>query len=241
MTQSAITSALNGKAASSHTHSYLPLTGGTVTGQTIFTNDNPIRFVYGSTYGFIMRHDGNNIYFMPTLQNNPYGSWDADKFSYMRLADGRFSFRNDSNDSTCANGFPVITTMGTLQVSSIQGTSTSLSIASRSGGDTFSNHTIKYTSSDIRLKKNIKETSITDALGILNRIKLHQYDWKDPELGHQDIGFIADELETIDPLLVFGGGYIDEEHTQMNIKGVETFYLIGYIVKAIQELSNKLN
>ena len=46
---------------------------------------------------------------------------------------------------------------------------------------------------------------------------------------------IADELEIIDKNLTFGGGY--DEYGDMNIKGVDSFYLQGYEIKAIQELS----
>ena len=65
---------------------------------------------------------------------------------------------------------------------------------------------------------------------------MHSFDWKDEKNGHQKIGFIADELEKLDTRLSIGGGY--DEDGAMNIKSVDTFYLQGYEIKAIQELYN---
>lgn len=87
--------------------------------------------------------------------------------------------------------------------------------------------------SDIRLKKNI-ENSETNALETVNRMKVRQFDWK--KGGHQNIGFVADELEKIDPNLALGGGY--GENGEMDIKQINSPYLLNYAVKAIQELSD---
>jgi hypothetical protein len=89
-------------------------------------------------------------------------------------------------------------------------------------------------SSDIRLKTNVTNTEVIDALSTIDKIKMRAFDWRNNKLGHQKIGFIADELDQIDERLSIGGGY-DEEGT-MNVKSVDTFYLQGYEVKAIQEL-----
>lgn len=93
--------------------------------------------------------------------------------------------------------------------------------------------------SDIRLKENI-ENSETDALETVNRMKVRQFDWKEQMGGwHQDIGFVADELEEIDPNLALGGGY--DENGEMDIKQINSPYLLNYAIKAIQELSAKVN
>lgn len=72
-----------------------------------------------------------------------------------------------------------------------------LGIRAKWGGASFSTDYL-YTDgqvSDIRLKENI-ESSETDALEIVNRMKVRQFDWKERMGGwHQDIGFVADELE----------------------------------------------
>jgi hypothetical protein len=55
---------------------------------------------------------------------------------------------------------------------------------------------------------------------------------------HQECGFVADELEKLDPNLSIGGGY--DEDGSMNEKSVNDFYLLGYLTKAVQELSAKV-
>lgn len=92
--------------------------------------------------------------------------------------------------------------------------------------------------SDIRLKENIKNSE-TDALETVNRMKVRQFDWKEQMGGwHQDIGFVADELEKIDPNLALGGGY--DENGEMDVKQINSPYLLNYAIKAIQELSAKI-
>ena len=97
---------------------------------------------------------------------------------------------------------------------------------------------IALTSSDIRLKDDIKDTTIKDALSVINNIKLRSFKWKNTGK-EQKIGFIADELEELDPKLANGGGY-DEDGT-MCVKSVDTFYLLGYLTKAVQELSDRID
>lgn len=116
-----------------------------------------------------------------------------------------------------------------------------LGIRAQWGGAGFSTDYL-YTSgqvSDIRLKENI-ENSETDALETVNRMKVRQFDWKEQMGGwHQNIGFVADELEEIDPNLALGGGY--DENGEMDIKQINSPYLLNYAIKAIQELSAKVN
>lgn len=110
-----------------------------------------------------------------------------------------------------------------------------LKVNGRWGSSSWETHGFKSNYSDIRLKTNISNSNIK-ALDIINSIKIRQFDWmRSGE--HQDIGFIADELETLDKHFTFGGGY--EEDGSMNIKSVDSLYLQGYEVKAIQELSQE--
>ena len=115
-----------------------------------------------------------------------------------------------------------------------------LGIRAKWGGASFSTDYL-YTDgqvSDIRLKENI-ESSETDALETVNRMKVRQFDWKERMGGwHQNIGFVADELEEIDPNLALGGGY--DENGDMDIKQINSPYLLNYAIKAIQELSAKV-
>ena len=92
-------------------------------------------------------------------------------------------------------------------------------------------------SSDIRLKENVKDCEIK-ALPFIQKIRMRQFDWKENGL-HQDCGFIADELEQLDENLSIGGGY--EEDGTMNEKSVNDFYLLGYMVKAMQEMQAEID
>lgn len=90
--------------------------------------------------------------------------------------------------------------------------------------------------SDIRLKENIKDSEV-NALELVNWMQVRQFDWK--KGGHQNIGFVADELEKIDPKLALGGGY--DENGEMDVKQINTPYLLNYAIKAIQELNAKVD
>lgn len=116
-----------------------------------------------------------------------------------------------------------------------------LGIRAKWGGSGFSTDYLYTTSqvSDIRLKENI-ENSETDALETINQMKVRQFDWKERMGGwHQNIGFVADELEEIDPNLALGGGY--DKNGEMDIKQINSPYLLNYAIKAIQELSAKVD
>lgn len=116
-----------------------------------------------------------------------------------------------------------------------------LGIRAKWGGSGFSTDYLYTTSqvSDIRLKENVKNSE-TDALETVNRMKVRQFDWKERMGGwHQNIGFVADELEEIDPNLALGGGY--DENGEMDIKQINSPYLLNYAIKAIQELSAKVD
>lgn len=116
-----------------------------------------------------------------------------------------------------------------------------LGVKAQWGGSSYETHYIysNLAVSDIRLKENI-ENSETDALETVNRMKVRQFDWKERMGGwHQDIGFVADELEEIDPNLALGGGY--DENGEMDIKQINSQYLLNYAIKAIQELSAKVD
>ena len=100
--------------------------------------------------------------------------------------------------------------------------------------------TLATSSSDVRLKENIKPSKVS-GLDLINKIELKQFDWKaEAREGapHWKIGMIADELEELDENLTFGGG--ENEDGSMNVKGIETTCIISYLVKAVQELSQEI-
>ena len=96
-----------------------------------------------------------------------------------------------------------------------------------------------YSTSDIKLKENIK--SITNGLEIINKLKPVQYNWnkKAKELNTNktdktDVGLIAQQLENILPELVHGV-YNDE------YKSIDYIKLIPYLIVSIQELTKEIN
>jgi len=109
-----------------------------------------------------------------------------------------------------------------------------ISVNGKWGSSSFASHTITSASSDIRLKDNVKDTKIDNALDVINQIKVRTFDWKETD-EHQSIGFIADELEQIDDRFTVGGGY-EEDGTPI-YKSIDTLYMNGYLVKAMQEMT----
>lgn len=96
----------------------------------------------------------------------------------------------------------------------------------------FTNATFTGSSSDIRLKRDVKDSSV-NALSKIMKMQIREFNWKQTGI-HQELGCVADELELIDPLLTVGGGY-DDDGT-MNIKSIDTLLLSEYAIKGIQEL-----
>lgn len=90
--------------------------------------------------------------------------------------------------------------------------------------------------SDVRLKKNIKNTDIS-ALPIINQMKVRQFDWKETGV-HQQLGLVADELDKFDPLLTVGGGY--EADGSMYVKQIDRLLLTEYAIKGIQEQQDEI-
>lgn len=90
--------------------------------------------------------------------------------------------------------------------------------------------------SDVRLKENFAECSI-NAIDAVLKMPVCSFDWKESGI-HQPLGLVADEIEKIDPLLVSGGGY--NEDGSINAKQIDRLLLTEYAIKAIQELSAKV-
>lgn len=91
-------------------------------------------------------------------------------------------------------------------------------------------------SSDKRLKKNIVDTRYR-ALDTIERINFKEFDWiktdKRIPKKHTKIGIIADELQLINPELVY------EDKSKEKIKYIDDFRLLNVTAKAVQELSQK--
>lgn len=119
------------------------------------------------------------------------------------------------------------------RVAFLQGASgNKISIRAQYGKSAFSSATFTASSSDIRLKEDVKDSSV-NALSKIMQMQIREFNWKQTGV-HQELGCVADELELIDPLLTVGGGY-DDDGT-MNIKSIDTLLLSEYAIKGIQEL-----
>lgn len=91
--------------------------------------------------------------------------------------------------------------------------------------------------SDIRLKDNLRETEVKNATKVIESMKIRSFERKDSHKKYK-IGFIADELEQLDPNLVDGGGEVDGHPYY---KSVNNLQMIAYVVKAMQELNLRVN
>ncbi len=101
-----------------------------------------------------------------------------------------------------------------------------------------SSGTLALTSSDKRLKENVKDAEVS-GLDFINSIKLHQFDWKESG-DHWNCGYIADELMAYDKHLVLeGSGGLNDDGT-INPLCIDDFYLSAYQTKAIQELCERI-
>lgn len=146
--------------------------------------------------------------------------------------------KNEADGTT--NHFPVTSSSAANGYTYLLSTNgkTYLKVVGRWGATSGSStKNLAVSSSDIRLKQNIKENTTTSGLELINKIPLYEFDWKDSGK-HQKLGFVADYLEKIDPNLSIGDKTEDENGNPI-YKSVDTFYLQGFEIKAIQELSQQ--
>lgn len=115
---------------------------------------------------------------------------------------------------------------------------TTVRVYGQAGGSGYTTYTTLTgsSSSDIRLKRNVADTEIADALSVINQIEMRSFDWLPGwrDYDHQPIGMIADQIEKLDSRLVIGGGY--DPDGEPNYKVIDDHYLSCYLTKGIQEL-----
>lgn len=204
-----------------------------MSGEIQSTAANGFRAVQGK-YGFIIRNDGANVYFMMTGNGDPWGGWNDNYTIFTPNGEWQVKKSPYDNGMSTARGYVVVSDSNNNRVYSISNYNANY-LKVRCGLNTYH---CTYSNSDIRLKKNINNTSITNALSVINSIKVRQFDWKETNI-HQSIGFVADELEKLDPNFSQGGGVTKDGG--IDVKSVNSFYLQGYIVKALQELSSQVS
>lgn len=152
------------------------------------------------------------------------------------LKAGSFTFRDysETDNNNIVYRRPVASAgSDKARVAILQGTSNNkIVIKAQYNSTNFTNATFTASSSDIRLKEDVKDSSV-NALSKIMQMQIREFNWKQTGV-HQELGCVADELELIDPLLTTGGGY-DDDGT-MNIKSIDTLLLSEYAIKGIQEL-----
>jgi hypothetical protein len=88
------------------------------------------------------------------------------------------------------------------------------------------------TSSDVRLKENI--TTIENALDKVTSLRGVNFSWKEDTNSNMVLGFIAQEVEEVEPKLVF-----TNENNEDKIKGVHYEMFSPLLVEAVKELEQK--
>lgn len=122
--------------------------------------------------------------------------------------------------------------------SSVESGKAALAISAQWGSSNYSLRKLYNDSaSDVRLKKNFEDCEV-NALDAVCKMPVCSFDWKENGV-HQPLGLVADDLEKIDPLLALGGGY--NEDGSINAKQIDRLLLTEYAIKAIQELSAKVD
>lgn len=122
--------------------------------------------------------------------------------------------------------------------SSVESGKAALTISAQWGSTNYSLRKLYNDSaSDIRLKKNFEDCEV-NALDAVCKMPVCSFDWKENGV-HQPLGLVADDLEKIDSLLALGGGY--NEDGSINAKQIDRLLLTEYAIKAIQELSAKVD
>lgn len=97
---------------------------------------------------------------------------------------------------------------------------------------------IYASSSDEKLKKNIKDTEV-NAIETIKKINHKQFDWK--ETGkHQDIGYIAQEMEKINENFVHHNIFKDKDNNDVEDWQINILSVLATATKAIQEQQEQI-
>lgn len=196
-----------------HTHSYLPLSGGTLTGALTFANNT-----------------WNQVGDDAAIGDRNYGS----TFCVKGLGgDGHILLFNNSNAANFYVQRTPINNSDRIAYMAASGTSY-LHVETWSHGA----YGVSWWASDARMKDNIEESDV-DALELVKNIKHRSFDMNGE---HYPIGYVAQELEELDPKLVFKVPNSRNENGQQWFTGdyryqIDPNKVIPYLSKAIQELS----
>jgi len=215
----------------------LPKAGGTMTGSIVFPDDTAPFGDQGIKMGagtdLKLYSDGTNA--VVSILNGLYVvNNDASETILSAFPDGAVNLNNN-------NITRLSTQSGGCQVTGALGVGTT-SIGATNGEIRAINEITAYYSSDERLKENI--TTIENALDKVNAIRGVKFDWKDDHIEKRggedgyfvrkhDVGIVAQDVEKVLPEVV--------AKREDGTLGVKYEKLIGLLVQAINELSDKVN
>jgi len=202
-----------------------------------------VRSTGGGDGGFILRQ---------WTQSSSYASLTTNGMSgleYCMISDGTNTFlgagtggvlklrgpANDSSPEVLIDGTVVEVNTGDLKIPDGSLAVGNISNSATDGRIDASNDIVAYSTSDVRLKDNIK--SIDKALDKVNKIQGIEFDWKEFERIHgnkgHDVGVIAQEVEKVIPEVVTtrDNGY----------KAVKYEKIVPLLIEAIKDLSKQVD
>ena len=200
----------------------------------------------GTGDGYVVKHQNDTIRiytdYLTAMSDVTVKGTTALKDAYVT---GKFTFKDYGVEDSGQNirRRPVASvTNATNRVahlsSSVESGKAALTISAQWGSSNYSLRKLYNDSaSDVRLKKNFEDCEV-NALDAVCKMPVCSFDWKENGV-HQPLGLVADDLEKIDSLLALGGGY--NEDGSINAKQIDRLLLTEYAIKAIQELSAKVD
>ena len=234
---SAAYSATSAFAAASHTHSYLPLSGGTLTGDVTISKAYPVTIQKNTavTYGTSSNNGvSSNTYCCRAIRdknNNEYASWNTGAYT-----DGHFEsyivvYNKQTNGTGVSNDLCIGIRKNGTKYYSVKGPSEFRSAIGAAA------------SSSRAYKENIKDITNEEALKLLN-INICSFDYKKgfseegKEKGH--FGVIAEDVVKIIPSAVNIPEYYKEEEvdpklgTKQALISVDYWKFIPHLIKLVQ-------
>lgn len=209
---------LNGKASSSHTHSYLPLAGGNITGSTNFADS--VQAQFGTGDDLIIQHNGAHSYIDQNVTGDLYIRNNRTSGRVLIYADDSAAVSQvQAQFGDATNNGVILYCAGTARFQ------TTTAGATVTGAFTASGNITAY--SDIRLKTDIQV--IPDALAKVQALRGVTYERVDT--GEHQTGVIAQEVQAVLPEAVDDSGeYLSVGYGSMT----------GLLIEAIKELTARV-